>query len=119
VCGDPVHLQQVLLNLVINGLDAARSGPERERFVSVSTKTRDDRMLEVTVSDSGPGVAPGKGSLIFEPFYTTKPAGMGIGLSICRTIIEAHGGRVWVDTEVGGGAAFRFTLPIQPGVPSS
>ena len=119
VCGDPVHLQQVLLNLVINGLDAAQSGPESERFVSVSTKTYDDRMLEVTVSDSGPGVPPGKGSLIFEPFYTTKPTGMGIGLSICRTIIEAHGGRVWVDTQVGGGATFRFTLPIQPGVPAS
>lgn len=114
VRGDSVHLQQVLLNLVINGLDAAQTDRGQEKRVCISTRLRDDRMLEVSVSDSGPGVPPDEASRIFEAFYTTKPTGMGIGLSICRTILEAHGGQIWLDADVGGGQAFRFTLPTLP-----
>jgi signal transduction histidine kinase len=114
VRGDPVHLQQVLLNLVINGMQAVDSGSASERSVRISALPRDDGMLEFSVSDSGPGLPAGLEKRVFEPFFTTRTTGMGLGLSICRTIIEAHGGRIWVDAQAGGGTAFRFTLPIEP-----
>jgi len=114
VRGDPIHLQQVLLNLVINGMDALDAHGSNERSVCISASRRDDGMLAVCVSDSGPGVSPDLVKSIFEPFYTTKSTGMGVGLSICRTIIESHGGKIWVDTQAGPGSAFRFTLPLEP-----
>lgn len=114
VRGDPIHLQQVLLNLVMNGLDAASRGAGGQ-FVSIRSRLREDGMLEVSVEDSGAGVPSAEADRIFEPFYTTKTTGMGLGLSICRTIVEAHGGRIWFDDETTAkGAVFRFTLPASP-----
>ena len=110
--GDAVHLQQVLLNLVLNALDAVEHLPAERRQVTVRAQHRDERELEVTVSDSGHGIAPDQLGQLFEPFFTTKPNGMGIGLAISRTIIEAHGGRIWAENNAAAGATFRFTLPL-------
>lgn len=115
VRGDQIHLQQVLLNLVINGMEALDSMAASERSVGISVVRRHDSMLEVCVSDSGPGLPAGLEQRVFDPFFTTKSTGMGVGLSICRTIIEAHGGKIWVDPGAGAGTAFRFTLPLEPG----
>jgi len=112
VKGDPVHLQQVLLNLVLNAMDAAEGEPAERRRVSVRARRDGGRSIEVAVSDSGHGMTPESLALVFEPFYTTKANGMGIGLPISRTIIEAHGGRIWAESNAGRGATFRFTLPI-------
>jgi two-component system, LuxR family, sensor kinase FixL len=111
VMGDAVHLQQVLLNLVLNAMDAIDSTPAAERLISVRADYRDGGLVEVAVSDSGPGIAAEKLEVVFEPFFTTKASGMGIGLSISRTIIEAHGGRIWAQANSPAGAIFRFTLP--------
>jgi two-component system, LuxR family, sensor kinase FixL len=112
VFGDPVHLQQVLLNLIVNGMDAIDQANREDRRVRVSTVLNGSKMVEIAVSDSGPGVPAEKLAHIFEPFFTTKPNGMGMGLPISRTIIEAHNGRLWAENRNGGGALFRFTLPI-------
>ena len=112
VMGDAVHLQQVLLNLVLNAMDAMDDLPAERRQVTVGAQHRDERAVEVTVSDAGHGIAPDQLGRLFEPFFTTKPQGMGIGLSISRTIIEAHGGRIWAENNAGAGAIFRFTLPL-------
>jgi signal transduction histidine kinase len=111
VMGDGVHLQQVLLNLVLNAMDAVDAAPGRPRRVAVRARNHGGRNVEVAVSDTGHGIPPDKMALVFEPFFTTKANGMGIGLSISRTIIEAHGGRIWAESAVGDGATFRFTLP--------
>lgn len=114
VRGDPIHLQQVLLNLVMNALDAASHGTG-DRFVLIRSRLREDRILEVSVEDSGAGVPLAEASRIFDAFHTTKPGGMGLGLSICRTIVEAHGGKIWLDGEAEArGAVFRFTLAAIP-----
>lgn len=114
VRGDPIHLQQVLMNLVMNGLDAASRGTG-DRFVFIRSRLSEDGMLEVSVEDSGTGVPSAEADRIFEPFYTTKKTGMGLGLSICRTIVEAHGGKIWLDGEAElRGAVFRFTLATVP-----
>ena len=111
VLGDRVHLQQVLLNLILNGLDAMSTTPAEERALTVRVRQKVPGWLEVAVSDGGSGFAPESANL-FEPFYTTKPGGMGMGLAISRTIIEAHGGKIQAENhEAGGGATFTFTLP--------
>lgn len=112
VQGDPVHLQQVLLNLVLNALDAVADQHEDRRQVTVSAQRHGEHETEIAVSDCGPGIGPEQIGLLFEPFFTTKPDGMGIGLSISRTIVEAHGGRIWAENNPGEGATFRFTLPL-------
>ncbi|MDB5606664.1 MAG: domain S-box protein [Bradyrhizobium sp.] len=108
--GDRVQLQQVLLNLIINAIEAMRDVGEEERELLISTGNEPDGVL-VEVRDSGPGLSPESLSRLFEPFYTTKPEGMGMGLSICRSIIEAHGGRLWAIPCEPHGALFQFTIP--------
>jgi len=115
VRGDRVHIQQVLLNLVFNGMDALHGARLEHRRVGVTARahaTSGARILEIGVDDAGPGIPTDRLAHIFDPFFTTKPNGMGMGLSISRTIVEAHGGRIWAENKSGGGAAFRFTLPI-------
>jgi two-component system sensor kinase FixL len=112
VRGDWVHLQQVLLNLILNGMDALDGARMEDRRVSVTARLEDARLVAIAVRDGGPGVPADLLPQIFDPFFTTKPNGMGMGLPISRTIIEAHGGRLWAEGRNGGGAAFRFTLPI-------
>lgn len=112
VSGDRVHLQQVLLNLILNGMDAMAGEPREKRVISVRTRLVDGGQVELAVIDSGHGIKPDKLPRLFEPFYTTKPNGMGMGLSISRTIIEAHHGRIWAENNASGGAAFRVALPV-------
>ena len=111
VAGDRVHLQQVLLNLILNGMDAMAGQPREQRRISVRTRSDADGRVELAVTDSGHGIAPDKLARLFEPFFTTKPNGMGMGLSIARTIIEAHNGRIWAENRPEGGAVFRISLP--------
>jgi two-component system, LuxR family, sensor kinase FixL len=115
VRGDRVHLQQVLLNLILNGMDALSEASPEQRRVSVTARLDGVQTVEIAVGDTGPGLPAGTLAEIFEPFYTTKPNGMGMGLAISRTIIEAHGGRLWAENKRDGGAAFRFTLPTAEG----
>ncbi|MEH2474380.1 PAS domain S-box-containing protein [Nitrobacteraceae bacterium AZCC 2161] len=110
VQGDRVQLQQVLLNLIINAIEAMRDIGEEERELLISTRNEPDG-VSVEVRDSGPGFAPADLDRVFEAFYTTKPGGLGMGLSICRSIIEAHGGRLWASANLPRGASFQFTLP--------
>lgn len=113
VAGDPVHLQQVLLNLLVNAMDAMADNPSHARQLDVRTQRHDARTAEVAVIDTGRGIEPERLPQLFESFFTTKPDGMGLGLSIARLIVQAHGGRIWADKTLAGGAAFRFTVPLQ------
>jgi signal transduction histidine kinase len=110
VCGDRVQVQQVVLNLILNAVEAMGSVEERQRMLSVVTEQRAADVL-VAVHDSGPGMDPEHLQRVFEPFYTTKESGIGMGLSICRSIIAAHGGRLWAEANRPRGAIFQFTLP--------
>ena len=112
VMGDAVHLQQVLLNLILNAMDAVEEVAAARRKVTVRAQRHSEGEIEVAVEDSGLGITPERLGRLFEPFFTTKENGMGIGLSISRTIIEAHGGRIWAENNAVAGATFRFTLPL-------
>ncbi|MFY9844004.1 MAG: ATP-binding protein, partial [Terriglobales bacterium] len=112
VRGDRVHLQQVLLNVILNGMDALNGASGGERRVSVIALLNGARTVEIAVSDTGTGIPADTLAHIFDPFFTSKPNGLGMGLPISRTIIEAHGGRFWAENNSSGGATFRFTLPI-------
>ncbi len=112
VFGDPVHLQQVLLNLIVNGMDAIDEAGEADRRVGVTAEVGGSNTVEITVTDSGRGIPTDKIAQIFDPFFTTKPKGMGMGLPISLTIIQAHKGRIWAENRNGGGASFRVSLPI-------
>ena len=112
ILGDRVHLQQVLLNLILNGMDAMAEQPHERRRLSVRTRPGADGLVELVVTDRGHGIEPDKLPRLFEPFYTTKTNGMGMGLSIARRIIEAHRGRIWAENNASGGAAFHVTLPV-------
>jgi PAS domain S-box-containing protein len=114
VQGDRVQLQQVLLNLVINAIEAMRDVGEDERELLISTRHEPDG-VSVEVRDSGPGFAPADIDRVFEAFYSTKPSGLGLGLSICRSIIEAHNGRLWASPSLPHGALFGFIAPAHPG----
>ena len=109
--GDKVQQQQVILNLIINAVEAMSSVPEGSRELLIST-AKDVSGVLVAVRDSGPGLAPESFERLFDAFYTTKADGMGMGLSICRSIVEAHGGRIWASRDFGQGATFQFTLPL-------
>jgi C4-dicarboxylate-specific signal transduction histidine kinase len=111
VRGDRVLLEQVLVNLIHNAMHAMQDRPRGR--IDVASR-RVDTGVRVTVSDQGPGIPPEQLDQIFAPFFTTRPDGLGLGLNICRTIVEAHGGCMTVDNPAGGGAAFSFTLPIAP-----
>jgi two-component system, LuxR family, sensor kinase FixL len=110
VLADKVQIQQVLLNLIRNAVEAMVDASSPRRDLVISTSPVDGSLVEATVSDTGPGIAPQIAAQIFQPFVTTKRQGMGVGLSISRTIIEAHGGQLSVEENPGGGALFRFTL---------
>jgi two-component system, LuxR family, sensor kinase FixL len=112
VRGDRVQLQQVLLNLVLNGMDALDGVTGDEAKVSVTARIATADTVEISVRDTGRGVPADKLERIFDPFFSTKSKGIGMGLSISRSIIDAHGGRLWAENNVHGGATFRFTLPV-------
>ncbi len=114
VQGDRVQLQQVALNLILNALEAMRSIDDRLKELRINTEATDAGDVVVTVSDTGPGIAPENLERIFEPFFTTKSSGVGIGLSICRSIIEAHGGSLRAGANQPRGTMFQFTLPGAP-----
>ncbi|HEV7817249.1 MAG TPA: ATP-binding protein [Janthinobacterium sp.] len=123
VCGDRVQLQQVIINLLINGMQAIsaarqpgqarRQGQEGDDRLLLKTSRRDDGGALLSVNDSGPGIPPDQVPHLFEAFYTTKPDGMGMGLPICRSIIEAHGGRIWALARDTSGATLQFSLPAE------
>jgi C4-dicarboxylate-specific signal transduction histidine kinase len=108
---DRVELQQVMLNLIINAIEAMSATSEGSRELLISTGIAEAGDVLVAVRDSGPGFEPAALDRVFDAFYTTKPSGMGMGLSICRSIIEAHGGRLWASANAPRGATFQFTLP--------
>ena len=114
VHGDRVQLQQVVLNLILNAIESMSSVEKGSRELSISTKQDQTGEMLVAVQDSGPGIDPERLDQVFAPFYTTKNAGIGMGLSICRSIITAHGGRLWAEANRPGGAIFQFTLPAGP-----
>jgi two-component system sensor kinase FixL len=115
VSGDRVQLQQVALNLLLNAFDAVKDCPLSDRTVSISAKPDDDgRAIRVAVRDAGIGLTPEKFDKLFQPFYTTKRDGLGMGLSICRSIVDAHQGRIWAESNADGrGATFSFAIPVQ------
>jgi C4-dicarboxylate-specific signal transduction histidine kinase len=112
VQGDRVQLQQVILNLIINAVEAMSGVNEQARELLIDTASEAPNGVLVAVRDSGPGLKPESFDRLFDPFYTSKPGGMGMGLSICRSIIEAHGVRVWAAANAPQGAVFNFTLPV-------
>jgi len=132
VIGDKIQLQQVILNLVFNGIEAMKGNAESQRELSISSRKVTEIFREaakatiegasltdpestsvlIAVQDSGPGLNATELQRAFEPFYTTKPQGMGMGLAISRSIIEAHNGRLWATVDAPRGAVFQFTLPI-------
>ena len=111
VRGDRVQLQQVLLNLIMNAVEAMSAVTDRRRELTIASVRGTDGVV-VEVRDSGVGLDPHHAGRVFEAFYTTKPEGIGIGLSISRSIVEAHGGRLWASANASHGAVFRFSLPV-------
>jgi len=110
VYGDRIHLQQVMLNLLLNSLDALDASTSENREIRIRATQIEDGMVEIALSDNGPGIEPEKLPLLFEPFFTTKQDGMGIGLAISKTIVETHGGKITAENGPRGGAVVRFTL---------
>jgi len=114
VPADRVQLQQVILNLMVNGIEAMRSVVDRPRELALGTARHEPAGVLVEVRDSGEGLDPASADRLFEPFYSTKAEGIGMGLAICRSIIEAHGGQLWASANAPYGAVFRFFLPVAP-----
>lgn len=112
VLADRLQLEQALLNLVLNGMDAMNETPERSRQLTLKAKADGQNTIAVTVQDCGHGIPPDLGARIFDSFFTTKKDGMGLGLSIARSIIEAHHGNLWLENNPGGGAVFHFTVQV-------
>ena len=111
ILGDRIQLQQVILNLVVNGIDAMKDTSGENRTISIRT-AHVEKFVELSLSDRGAGIPEDKLKEVFEPFFTSKAEGMGMGLSIARTIVEAHHGQIWAENRDGGGASFRIRLPL-------
>jgi signal transduction histidine kinase len=111
ILADRIQLQQVIINLVINGIEAMQAVTDRPRELLIQTHQNEAHQVLVTVKDCGVGISAEDADRLFNAFFTTKSGGMGMGLSICRSIIEAHGGRLWAEPNLPRGAAFHFTLP--------
>jgi C4-dicarboxylate-specific signal transduction histidine kinase len=117
VTGDPVQLQQLILNLIVNAAEAMRT--VQLRVLRVQTNRSPSGTVCVSIEDTGPGISEADRAHIFDPLFSTKASGMGMGLSICRSIIENHGGKIWVGPAASGGALFQFELPAAAGPTSS
>jgi signal transduction histidine kinase len=115
VLGDRIQLQQVILNLVMNGIEAMTGVTDRPRRLLMQSGTHSAAQIRVSVQDRGIGVSADVMPRLFEPFFTTRSKGMGMGLPISRSIIESHGGRLWAESDGSQGSVFRFTLPIAEG----
>jgi signal transduction histidine kinase len=111
IVGDRIQLQQVILNLVVNAIDAMADTSSDDRAISIRT-SRVENFAELAISDRGPGIPEDKLKAVFDPFFTSKSEGMGMGLAIARTIIDAHRGVIWAENRDHGGASFRIKLPI-------
>jgi signal transduction histidine kinase len=111
VTGDRVQFQQVIMNLVVNAIDAMREVPVKERRLIILCEALDDGSVQITVEDRGPGVPPEQSERIFEHLFTTKTGGTGLGLPISKSIVEAHGGRLWLENAEPRGSAFKVRLP--------
>jgi signal transduction histidine kinase len=118
VNSDPIQLQQVLLNLVINAFDAMRDTPISNRRVAIATQPNEDGTVRINVRDYGPGISEEMRDRLFDPFFSTKTEGLGMGLAIVRSIIESHGGTIRAENADGGGARFEFVLPLNGGLPT-
>lgn len=114
VSADKAQIQQVLISLAMNAIEAMQCKPAHQRRLEVTLALAGPDMAQITVSDSGPGVPDSQSARLFDPFRATENPGMGIGLSICRSIVQAHGGSIWCTNNQDGGAAFCFTLPVVP-----
>jgi signal transduction histidine kinase len=112
VFADRIMIEQVVLNLVKNGIESMQESRREQRELTVSAGVDGARTVEIAVADRGHGISAEQAEKLFAPFYTTKPEGMGMGLNICRSIVEFHDGRLWAQPNPGGGSVFRFTLPI-------
>jgi signal transduction histidine kinase len=119
VFGDRVQMQQVVLNLIMNGSEAMSAIMDRAKVLTISSERIEPGGVLVAVKDTGAGIDPAIADRIFETLFTTKPNGMGMGLSICRSIIEAHGGRLWASPNAPHGAIFQFTLPADGREPTA
>ena len=113
--GDRIQLQQVILNLILNSAAAMRNAPRAQRKIIVRTTMPDDLIVQASVTDFGTGIDENNIEHLFEAFYTTKPEGLGMGLSISETIVKAHGGNLEASNNPEGGATFAFTIPVQQG----
>ena len=112
VVGDKVQLQQVMINLLMNAIQAMAPVADRPRVLTMEARGEEDESVRIEVRDTGPGIPPDRMDQLFEAFYSTRPDGMGMGLSICRSIVEAHGGRIWASSREGAGASFHIELPV-------
>jgi len=112
ILGDRVQLQQVIINLVMNGLEAMQSVTDRPRELVIHSRQDETHRVLVSVTDCGVGISAENADRLFNAFFTTKSSGMGMGLSICRSIMEVHGGRLWASANIPHGATFQFTLPV-------
>jgi signal transduction histidine kinase len=109
-CPSRIQLQQVIINLAVNAMQAMATVNDRDRVLIMRTQRHQSDRLLVAVADVGAGIKPENADRLFSTFYTTKPDGLGMGLSICRSIVEAHGGRVWASPNAGPGMTFQFTI---------
>lgn len=116
IAGDRVQLQQVILNLLLNAVDAMNGIDDRPRQLTITTESDESDRVRLSVHDEGVGFAPGENEKLFDAFYTTKQSGMGIGLSVSRSIIEKHQGRLWAESNEGPGSVFSFSIPVRYGL---